>query len=125
LGSGLYGDADDIGKQTLRLDSRDPEFLPYLANLKRRIQHEWVYPEDAWSRGVSGELLLVFTLNKSGSMTSLRLVQSSGFPVLDQEALRAVKQAAPFDPFPPHMGEEPWNIVGSFHYHLPHRSRRN
>ena len=125
LGSGLYGDADDIAKQTLRLDSRDPEFLPYLANLKRRIQNEWVYPEEAWSRGVSGELLLVFTLNKSGSMTSLRLVQSSGFPVLDLEALRAVKQAAPFDPFPPQMGEEPWNIVGSFNYHLPNRFRRN
>jgi protein TonB len=125
LGSGLYGDADDIGKQTIRLDSRDPEFLPYLAGLKRRIQNEWVYPEQAWSRGVSGDLLLVFTLNKNGSMTNLRLVQSSGFPILDQEALRAVKQAAPFDPFPPQMGEEPWNIVGSFHYHPPSRFRRN
>lgn len=124
LGSGLYGDADDIGKQTLRLDSRDPEFLPYLARLKRRIQNEWAYPEEALSRGLSGELSLVFTLNKNGSMTNLRLVQSSGFPILDQEALRAVKQAAPFDPFPPQMGEEPWNIVGSFYYHLPSRIRR-
>lgn len=124
LGSGLYGDADDIGKQTLRLDNRDPEFLPYLASLKRRIQNEWAYPEEALSRGLSGELSLVFTLNKNGSMTNLRLVQSSGFPILDQEALRAVKQAAPFDPLPPQMGEEPWNIIGSFYYHLPNRFRR-
>jgi protein TonB len=124
LGTGLYGDADDIGKQTLRLDSRDPEFLPYLARLKRRIQNEWVYPEEALSRGLSGELSLVFTLNKNGSMTNLRLVQSSGFPILDEEALRAIKQSAPFDPFPPQMGEEPWNIIGSFYYHLPNRFRR-
>jgi len=124
LGTGLYGDADDIGKQTLRLDSRDPEFLPYLARLKRRIQNEWMYPEEALSRGLSGELSLVFTLNKNGSMTNLRLVQSSGFPILDEEALRAIKQSAPFDPFPPQMGEEPWNIVGSFYYHLPNRFRR-
>jgi TonB family protein len=125
LGSGLYGGADVIGKDTIRLDSRDPEFLPYLGRLKRRIQNEWVYPEEAWSRGVGGELLLIFTLNKNGSMTFLRLVNSSGFPMLDQEALRAVKQAAPFDPFPPEMGEEPVNFAASFVYNPPYRFRRN
>ena len=125
LGSGLSGDAGDLAKQTLPLDSRDPVYLPYLARLKQRIQREWVYPEEARSRGVSGELLLVFTLNKSGSLTNVRLVHSSGFPILDQEALRAVKQAAPYDPFPPQMGEEPWNISASFYYTLPHRFRRN
>jgi protein TonB len=52
-------------------------------------------------------------------------VHSSGFPILDQEALRAVKQAAPYDPFPPQMGDEPWNISASFHYYLPYRFRRN
>gem|GEM_PF-445178 len=125
LGSGLSGDTGELAKQTLALDSRDPVYLPYLARLKRRIQNEWVYPEEAWSRGVSGELLLVFTLNRNGSLTNVRLVHSSGFPILDQEALRAVKQAAPYDPFPPQMGEEPWNISASFHYYLPHRFRRN
>lgn len=122
LGSGLSGDTGELAKQTLPLDSRDPVYLPYLNRLKRRIQNEWVYPEEAWSRGVSGELLLVFTLNKNGSLTNVRLVHSSGFPILDQEALRAVKQAAPYDPFPPQMGEEPWNITASFHYY---RFRRN
>jgi len=125
LGSGLSGDADEPAKRTIRLDSRDPVYLPYLARLKQRIQREWVYPEEAWSRGVSGNLLLVFTLNRNGSLTNLRLVQSSGFPILDQEALRAIKQSAPFDPFPPQMGEEPWNISASFHYNLPYRFRRN
>ncbi len=125
LGSGLSGDADEPAKRTIHLDSRDPVYLPYLARLKQRIQREWVYPEEAWSRGVSGDLLLVFTLNKNGSLTNLRLVQSSGFPILDQEALRAIKQSAPFDPFPPQMGEEPWNISAAFHYNLPYRFRRN
>ncbi|HSD50344.1 MAG TPA: energy transducer TonB [Candidatus Methylomirabilis sp.] len=125
LGSGLSADTGELAKQTIPLDSRDPVYLPYLARLKRRIQNEWVYPEEAWSRGVSGELLLVFTLNKNGSLTNVRLVHSSGFPILDEEALRAIKQAAPYDPFPPQMGEEPWNISASFHYYLPYRFRRN
>jgi periplasmic protein TonB len=49
------------------------------------------------------------------------LVESSGYPVLDNEALRAVKAAAPFDPFPPQMGNESWNILATFHYHSQRR----
>jgi TonB family protein len=125
LGSGLHADAGDSAKQTINLDSRDPQFLPYLARLKRRIEREWVYPEEALKHGVSGELLLVFTLNKAGSLTNVRMVQRSGFPVLDEEALRAIKSAAPYDPFPPQMGDEPINIAAAFHYLHPHRFRRN
>ena len=65
--------------------------------------------------------MLIFTLNKAGTLINIRLVQSSGFPILDEEALRAVKVAAPFDPFPPQMGEDPWNIRAFFHYDHPRR----
>lgn len=125
LGSGLTGDAGGTAKQTINLDSREPQFIPYLARLKRRIEREWVYPEEAQRHSVGGELLLVFTLNKAGTLTQIQLVHTSGYPILDAEALRAVKAAAPFDPFPPQLGEEPWNIAASFRYNLPYRFRRN
>ncbi len=125
LGSGLTGDAGGTAKQTINLDSREPQFVPYLARLKRRIEREWVYPEEAQRHSVGGELLLVFTLNKAGTLTQIQLVHTSGYPILDAEALRAVKAAAPFDPFPPQLGEEPWNIAASFRYNLPYRFRRN
>jgi protein TonB len=70
-------------------------------------------------------LLILFTLNKAGSLTYIRLVQSSGYPILDEEALRAIKLAAPFDPFLPQMGDESLNISATFHYDLPRRFRRN
>jgi protein TonB len=95
-----------------------------LNRLKRRVEREWQYPEEAQRNGVSGELLIVFTINKTGVLTSIRLAESSGFPVLDAEALRAVKAAAPFDPFPPQLGDEPWNIRGFFRYNIASRSRR-
>ena len=125
LGSGLLADAGESAKQTVNLDNREDRFAEYLARLKRRIQRVWTYPEEALEHGVGGELLLIFTLNKAGTLTNIRLVQSSGFPVLDNEALRAVKVAAPFDSFPPQMGEDPWNIQASFHYNHPRHSRRN
>ncbi len=125
LGTGL-GEEDTPAKQTVPLDSQEPRFLDYLARLKQRVEHHWTYPEEAWSNGVSGELLIIFTLNKTGTLTSLRLANSSGFPILDQEAIRAVKTAAPFDPFPPQLGDEPWNIAATFRYSLPrHMLRRN
>jgi protein TonB len=77
------------------------------------------------NHGISGELLIIFTLNSSGSLTYIRLIQSSGFPILDEEALQAVKLAAPFDPFVPQMGDEPLNISATFHYDLPRPLRRN
>jgi protein TonB len=125
IGSGLDGDAGGSARQTINLDSREDRFVDYLALVKRRVERVWVYPEEALNHGVGGELLLVFTLNKAGSLINVRLVQSSGFPILDEEALRAVKLAAPYDPFPPQMGEEAWNIAASFHYNLPRRLRRN
>ncbi len=125
LGSGLTGDAGGTAKRTVSLDSREEQFVDYLGRLKRRVQRVWDYPEEAIRHGIGGELLMVFTLNEAGGLTYIRLVQSSGYPILDEEALRAVKLAAPFEPFPPEMGHEPLNIRASFHYNLPRRFRRN
>jgi protein TonB len=109
----------ETGKETISLDSKEPRAVKYLDHLKRRIGSEWTYPAAAQAMGMGGELLLVFTLNSAGTLTDIRLVDGSGFPVLDEEALRAVKQAAPYDPFPPEMGDEPKNFAASFHYYVP------
>ena len=124
LGSGLTADAGGSARRTVPLDSREPRFLDYLARLKQRVQSEWMYPEEARRVGMGGELVLIFTLNKAGTLTYIRLVESSGFPVLDNEALRAIKAAAPFDPFPPQMGDEPWNISAIFRYYSPYFRRK-
>jgi len=119
LGSGLTDEGGGPAKRTIDLDSRERLFVDYLSRLKSRIQREWEYPEEALRSGISGELRMVFTLNKAGSLTFIRLVQSSGYPILDEEALRAVKISAPFDPFPPQMGDEALNIRALFYYTLP------
>jgi protein TonB len=125
LGSGLTDEGGGPAKRTVDLDSRERLFVDYLSRLKSRIQREWDYPENALRSGISGELLMVFTLNKAGSLTFIRLVRSSGYPILDEEALRAVKISAPFEPFPPQMGDEALNIQASFYYSLPRFLRRN
>jgi TonB family protein len=124
LGSGEWAEGQGSAKQTIDLDNREPQYVDYLALLKRRIERVWGYPPEAANNGISGDLLLIFTLNKSGSLIDLRLIRSSGFPVLDEAAIRAVKLAAPYDPFPAYMGSDPWNIRASFTYYLPYGFRR-
>ena len=121
LGSRMLGDTGMDAKNTIPMDSRDPNYTDYLSRLKRRIQAEWGYPEEARRVGMGGELQMLFTLNRTGTLVNIRLLESSGFPVLDNEAMRAVKAAAPFDPFPPRMGEEAFNILGTFHYSFSYR----
>ena len=121
LGSGLIGDTGITAKNTIPMDSRDSRYLDYLGRLKARIQREWGYPEEARRVGMGGELHMLFTLNKAGTLVNIRLLESSGYPVLDNEALRAVKAAAPFDPFPQQMGDDAFNILGTFHYQYGRR----
>jgi TonB family protein len=125
LGSGLRGDLGGPAKRTVSLDSREERFLDYLSMVKRRVERIWEYPEEARNHGVGGEVYLEFTLNTAGSLVYIRLVRSSGYPILDEEALRAVKVAAPYDPFFPQMGDQPMNILATFHYNQPYRFRRN
>jgi TonB family protein len=125
LGSGLTEDGGGPAKRTVSLENRERQYVDYLSRLKMRIQREWDYPEEALRSGISGELLMVFTLNKAGSLVFIRLIHTSGYPILDEEALRAVKISAPFEPFPPPMGDEPLNIQATFYYSLPRYLRRN
>jgi periplasmic protein TonB len=118
-------DTGGPAKQTISLDDRRPRFMEYLARLKQRIMAEWTYPEDAQRVGVSGDLEIVFTLNPAGTLIYIQLTRSSGFPILDNEALRALKTAAPYDAFPPQMGADSVNIVGQFIYPSAYRYRRN
>jgi protein TonB len=50
------------------------------------------YPEQAYQRGWHGTVLLRLEIDAKGTVTQVSVVQSSGFPVLDAEALNTVRQ---------------------------------
>jgi len=113
-------------KPPIPLDSQDPQYGDAFDRIKQRIYREWTFPEAARMRGIGGEVLVSFSLRKSGTLTRVSLVRGSGHPQLDQEAVRAIKAAAPYDPFPPKMEEDPINILASFYYtYYSDRLRRN
>jgi len=72
----------------------------YLAAIRKRIERHQKYPRLARERGIEGTATVRFTLNRSGHLEELVLVSSSGSKTLDDAALTAIRESAPFPPFP-------------------------
>ena len=64
------------------------------------------YPTEARRAGIYGTLRMLVSLKKDGTIKELAILQSSGSTVLDDAAIRIVRMAAPFAPFPDDMREE-------------------
>lgn len=50
------------------------------------------YPEEAIRRGLEGEALVLLMLDENGQVVAARIEESSGHPLLDEAALRAVRR---------------------------------
>ena len=64
------------------------------------------YPEQAKRLGLEGSLRLMVSLYPDGSVKEIEILQKSGHPLLDSAALRIVRLAAPFAPFPADLRRE-------------------
>jgi protein TonB len=58
------------------------------------------YPEEARQKSMYGDLRLAVTLLPNGAVDNVEILLSSGQRVLDQAAIRTVRLASPFAPFP-------------------------
>jgi len=102
--------------KTLSLNTSEFRYVSYLTGIKRKIELVWRYPEVAATAGQQGKLELRFTIRKDGRLEDIRLIKSSGYPILDDEAISAVRLSAPFSPFPKGFNVERINIVATFEY---------
>jgi TonB family protein len=102
----------------ISLHTKDLRYLSYFAQIKHKIDQVWIYPVEAVSGRIRGQLLLLFVLQRSGHVKRVELLRSSGSQVLDKEAWDAVTNAAPFDSFPPHISQEELHIRARFSYVL-------
>ena len=110
----------DRGK-SIQLNTKEYEFQSYYINLKRKIEMVWEYPYLARESGLQGRLLMRFVINRDGSLAEAKVLRSSGFALLDREALRAVHDAAPFPPLPARMHTEHLVIQATFEYVLGYK----
>lgn len=105
------------GSTTLRIDA-DLKYYSYMDRLKRKVEMLWEYPERARLKSIGGTLHIDFSIGRDGKLERLALVESSGVPMLDDAALKALRDAAPFAPFPATWEMERLNISGTFIYQI-------
>ena len=105
-------------QDTISLDTKDERYITYARIIKNRIMQHWIYPPEARGNLVEGKLIVIFSLSKNGNMTRVEINQTSGHEILDKEALRAIRDAAPFPTFPEHITVSQLNINANFDYRL-------
>jgi len=64
------------------------------------------YPDEARRQNLSGALLLSVGIKPDGSVYSIQVRRSSGYSALDDAAVRIVRLATPFAPFPAELLQE-------------------
>ncbi len=61
------------------------------------------FPQEALRQGLFGNLRMSVSLYPNGTVAGVKILQSSGHHILDDAAVRIVKLASPFPPFPPEI----------------------
>ena len=102
--------------EPIPLDTKEAKYVSYFSRIKQQIQRVWVYPSQGTKRTLSGELTLKFEISKDGNLLSLRLINSSGSNILDANAVKAVRGAAPYYPFPITITKKRLSILATFVY---------
>ncbi len=102
LGQAIQAYAKQPRERFVTASTKEFRYAAYLDAWRRKVERigNLNYPEEARRRGLSGSLILDVALNPDGSIHEITVVRSSGHPVLDQAAMRIVRMAAPFAPFP-------------------------
>ncbi len=98
------------------LNTRDPVLAPFTKVIESWIEAQWEYPDLAKNYGLQGRVTVEFTVLQNGHIDLLAVVRSSGSNLLDEEAVRAIKAAAPFPPIPRSIAANRLRIVAGFTY---------
>jgi TonB family protein len=104
-----------------RLSDDDMQYRSYLGHLRSQINAVWEYPLAARNKGLNGTVTIRFSIAQNGRLEALTIKENSPHQLLDNEALRTIKAAAPFMPFPSDFSIEKLHVLASFEYEFSSR----
>ena len=120
MNAGFQDFVDDKVLEGDRIDMNTSEYryIGYFTTMRKAIELVWNYPMEAARKGEQGEVGLEFIIAKNGDVASVRVLKTSGFAVLDEAVVEAIKNASPFAPLPDGFRKDRLVIVGGFRYVL-------
>lgn len=104
--------ADRPRLKYLTANTAEHEYAAYLHGWAAKIERigNLNYPPEARRRALHGEVMLTVQVKRDGSINSVKVVKSSGQPVLDDAAIHIVRIAAPFAAIP-HARDGQWDML--------------
>jgi len=72
----------------------------YFLFIRDRIMRNLVFPPAARRMGWSGRVLVSFIVCRDGQVSEIRIIESTGYPVLDRSVVDTIKKVSPFPKAP-------------------------
>jgi protein TonB len=88
----------------------------YLSRVYRHIDPYRDYPAAARATGQHGRVVTRVTINRAGQLLDIRLDRSSGWPLIDNAEMAAIRRAMPLPPVPDGMRGDPVVLVLPMNY---------
>lgn len=104
----LQAKAERPRRKFISASTKEYKYAAYMEAWRLKVERvgNLNYPDAARKRKLSGSLILDVALNKDGSINQITVRRSSGHKILDDAAIRIVKLASPYSPFPTKIREE-------------------
>lgn len=90
----------------------------YYGTLAAWLNRHKRYPSHARRRRQEGTVKVVFTIDRKGHLVSHRILESSGFPLLDKEVQSMLKRAAPMPSMPAELNQAQLTITVPINFTL-------
>jgi protein TonB len=98
---------------------RNSDAVPdWKSRLVARLERYKRYPNEAQRRGEHGVVQIAFNIDRRGGVHDVRIVRSSGSPLLDRTTLALPRRAAPLPPPPPDFDGRRIPIVVPIRYNI-------
>jgi protein TonB len=95
-------------RKSINANTKEYKYASYLDAWRRKVERigNLNYPDQARRSKLYGNLVLHVAVKADGSVEQIKVLHSSGHKILDDAAVRIVRLAAPFSPFPNEIREE-------------------
>jgi len=95
-------------RKPISANTREYKYAAYLDAWRRKVERigNLNYPDEAARQKLHGNLLLNVSVLADGTIEQISVLHSSGHKILDDAAIRIVRLAAPFSPFPQAIHKE-------------------
>lgn len=95
-------------KKYISASTKEYAYAAYMRGWVNRVERvgNLNYPARAREQNLHGDVILTVGLNRDGSVNSIDVTQSSGYPVIDNAAEAIVRLCAPFPALPPDKSEK-------------------